>query len=280
MRCPKCDAVNDKTAKTCASCGAPLGKDVEKAPEFAYDGPMVKIVDLHKSFGDNHVLRGIDFEVAKGEVVVLMGPSGSGKSTMLRCINLLETPTSGHIYIEGQEITAPGTDVNKLRERVGMVFQQFNLFPHLSAKKNVMLAQRKVLKRSEEEAERNAIHQLERVGLGDRLDFLPSQLSGGQQQRVAIARALAMDPHVMLFDEATSALDPELVRGVLDVMRELARGGMTIVVVTHEMGFARDVADRAILFSDGYIIEEGTPSELFDNPKEERTKDFLGHIHE
>ncbi len=280
MRCPKCDAVNDKTAKTCASCGAPLGKDVEKAPEFAYDGPMVKIVDLHKSFGDNHVLRGIDFEVAKGEVVVLMGPSGSGKSTMLRCINLLETPTSGHIYIEGQEITAPGTDVNKLRERVGMVFQQFNLFPHLSAKKNVMLAQRKVLKRSEEEAERNAIHQLERVGLGDRLDFLPSQLSGGQQQRVAIARALAMDPHVMLFDEATSALDPELVRGVLDVMRELARGGMTMVVVTHEMGFARDVADRAILFSDGYIIEEGTPSELFDNPKEERTKDFLGHIHE
>ncbi|MBQ1449272.1 MAG: amino acid ABC transporter ATP-binding protein [Coriobacteriales bacterium] len=241
---------------------------------------MVKIVDLHKSFGDNHVLRGIDFEVAKGEVVVLMGPSGSGKSTMLRCINLLETPTSGHIYIEGQEITAPGTDVNKLRERVGMVFQQFNLFPHLSAKKNVMLAQRKVLKRSEEEAERNAIHQLERVGLGDRLDFLPSQLSGGQQQRVAIARALAMDPHVMLFDEATSALDPELVRGVLDVMRELARGGMTMVVVTHEMGFARDVADRAILFSDGYIIEEGTPSELFDNPKEERTKDFLGHIHE
>ena len=280
MRCPKCDAVNDKTAKTCASCGAPLGKDVEKAPEFAYDGPMVKIVDLHKSFGDNHVLRGIDLEVAKGEVVVLMGPSGSGKSTMLRCINLLETPTSGHIYIEGQEITAPGTDVNKLRERVGMVFQQFNLFPHLSAKKNVMLAQRKVLKRSEEEAERNAIHQLERVGLGDRLDFLPSQLSGGQQQRVAIARALAMDPHVMLFDEATSALDPELVRGVLDVMRELARGGMTMVVVTHEMGFARDVADRAILFSDGYIIEEGTPSELFDNPKEERTKDFLGHIHE
>jgi polar amino acid transport system ATP-binding protein len=280
VRCPKCDAVNDKTAKTCASCGAPLGKDVEKAPEFAYDGPMVKIVDLHKSFGDNHVLRGIDFEVAKGEVVVLMGPSGSGKSTMLRCINLLETPTSGHIYIEGQEITAPGTDVNKLRERVGMVFQQFNLFPHLSAKKNVMLAQRKVLKRSEEEAERNAIHQLERVGLGDRLDFLPSQLSGGQQQRVAIARALAMDPHVMLFDEATSALDPELVRGVLDVMRELARGGMTMVVVTHEMGFARDVADRAILFSDGYIIEEGTPSELFDNPKEERTKDFLGHIHE
>ena len=280
MRCPKCDAVSDKTAKTCASCGAPLGKDVEKAPEFAYDGPMVKIVDLHTSFGDNHVLRGIDFEVAKGEVVVLMGPSGSGKSTMLRCINLLETPTSGHIYIEGQEITAPGTDVNKLRERVGMVFQQFNLFPHLSAKKNVMLAQRKVLKRSEEEAERNAIHQLERVGLGDRLDFLPSQLSGGQQQRVAIARALAMDPHVMLFDEATSALDPELVRGVLDVMRELARGGMTMVVVTHEMGFARDVADRAILFSDGYIIEEGTPSELFDNPKEERTKDFLGHIHE
>ncbi|MGN0034301.1 MAG: amino acid ABC transporter ATP-binding protein [Coriobacteriales bacterium] len=239
---------------------------------------MIRIVDLHKKFGDNHVLRGINLEVARGEVVVLMGPSGSGKSTMLRCINLLEQPTSGHIYIEGEDITAPGVNVNELREHVGMVFQQFNLFPHLTAKKNVMLAQRKVLKRSDDDAERVAIEQLDRVGLGDRLDYLPSQLSGGQQQRVAIARALAMDPHVMLFDEATSALDPELVRGVLDVMRELARGGMTMIVVTHEMGFARDVADRAVLFADGVIVEEGSPAELFDHPKEERTKEFLGHI--
>jgi polar amino acid transport system ATP-binding protein len=277
MQCPECNAENADGATTCSACGAslsPAGTSGDKTTEQ----PMVRIVDLHKSFGDNHVLRGINFEVHRGEVVVLMGPSGSGKSTMLRCINLLEQPTSGHIYIEGQDITAPGVDVNKLRERVGMVFQQFNLFPHLSAKKNVMLAQRKVLKRSDEDAERIAVEQLERVGLGDRLDYLPSQLSGGQQQRVAIARALAMDPHVMLFDEATSALDPELVRGVLDVMRELARGGMTMIVVTHEMGFARDVADRALLFADGVIVEEGVPSELFDHPKEARTKEFLGHI--
>ena len=177
-----------------------------------------------------------------------------------------------------QEITAPGTDVDKLREHVGMVFQQFNLFPHLSAKKNVMLAQRKVLKRSEQEAERIALEQLDRVGLADRADFLPAALSGGQQQRVAIARALAMDPHVMLFDEATSALDPELVRGVLDVMRSLAEAGMTMVVVTHEMGFAREVADRVIFMEGGVIVEEGSPSEVFDHPKNDRTKDFLGHI--
>jgi polar amino acid transport system ATP-binding protein len=280
MRCPKCGTENVDGAFICVECNAPLEHDlkVSGSEESAFSGPMVKIEDLHKSFGDNHVLKGIDLEVARGEVVVLMGPSGSGKSTMLRCVNLLETPTSGKIFIEGQEITAPGTDVNKLREKVGMVFQQFNLFPHLTAKKNVMLAQRKVLKRSDEEAERIAIEQLKRVGLGDRLDYLPSQLSGGQQQRVAIARALAMSPHVMLFDEATSALDPELVRGVLDVMRGLARAGMTMIVVTHEMGFARDVADRAILFSDGVIVEQGPPSELFDNPKEERTKEFLGHI--
>ena len=197
---------------------------------------------------------------------------------MLRCINLLEKPTGGHIFIEGQEITAPGTDVDKLREHVGMVFQQFNLFPHLSAKKNVMLAQRKVLKRSEQDAERIALEQLDRVGLADRADFLPAALSGGQQQRVAIARALAMDPHVMLFDEATSALDPELVRGVLDVMRSLAEAGMTMVVVTHEMGFAREVADRVIFMEGGVIVEEGSPSEVFDHPKNDRTKDFLGHI--
>ena len=239
---------------------------------------MVSIQHLSKSFGDTEVLRDVNVDVKRGEVVVVLGPSGSGKSTMLRCINLLEKPTGGHIYIEGEEITGPNTNVDKLREHVGMVFQQFNLFPHLSAKKNVMLAQRKVLKRSAEEAERIALEQLDRVGLADRAEFLPAQLSGRQQQRVAIARALAMDPHVMLFDEATSALDPELVRGVLDVMRSLAEAGMTRVVVTHEMGFAREVADRVIFMEGGVIVEEGTPSQVFDNPQHDRTKDFLGHI--
>ena len=239
---------------------------------------MVSIQHLSKSFGDTEVLRDVNIDVKRGEVVVVLGPSGSGKSTMLRCINLLEKPSGGHIYIEGAEITGSDTNVDKLREHVGMVFQQFNLFPHLTAKKNVMLAQRKVLKRSAEEAERVAMLQLDRVGLADRADFLPSQLSGGQQQRVAIARALAMDPHVMLFDEATSALDPELVRGVLDVMRGLAEGGMTMVVVTHEMGFAREVADRVIFMEGGVIVEEGTPDEVFDHPKSARTADFLGHI--
>ena len=239
---------------------------------------MVSIQHLSKWFDDVEVLKDVNIEVAKGEVVVVLGPSGSGKSTMLRCINLLEKPTGGHIYIEGEEITNPKTDINKLREHVGMVFQQFNLFPHLTALKNVMLAQRKVLKRSKEEAERIARIELERVGLLDRADYLPAQLSGGQQQRVAIARALAMEPHVMLFDEATSALDPELVRGVLDVMRSLAEGGMTMVVVTHEMQFAKEVADRVIFMEGGVVVEEGTPSQVFDHPVNERTKDFLGHI--
>lgn len=239
---------------------------------------MVSIQHLEKSFGDTKVLRDVNIEVQKGEVVVVLGPSGSGKSTMLRCINLLEQPTSGHIYIEGEEITGSKTNINKLREHVGMVFQQFNLFQHLTAKKNIMLAQQKVLKRSAEEAERIAMEQLRKVGMEERADFYPSQLSGGQQQRVAIARALAMDPHVMLFDEATSALDPELVRDVLDVMRNLAKDGMTMIVVTHEMGFARDVADRVIFMADGVVEEEGTPEEVFDNPQSNRTKDFLGHI--
>ncbi len=239
---------------------------------------MVSIQHLEKTFGDLQVLKDVNIDIHKGEVVVVLGPSGSGKSTMLRCINLLEQPTGGHIFIEGQEITDPKTNINKLREHVGMVFQQFNLFPHLSALKNVMLAQRKVLKRSKEEAERIARERLAEVGLADRADYLPSQLSGGQQQRVAIARALAMEPHVMLFDEATSALDPELVRGVLDVMRGLAEQGMTMVVVTHEMNFAREVADRLIFMEGGVIVEEGTPEEVFDHPKSERTKDFLGHI--
>lgn len=242
------------------------------------DDVIVRIKDLHKSYGDLEVLRGIDIDVHRGEVVVVLGPSGSGKSTMLRCVNLLEKPTSGQIIFEGADITAKGVDINGVRAKLGMVFQQFNLFPHLSVKKNVMIAQQKVLKRSKEEAEQIAIQELEKVGLGDRVDFMPSQLSGGQQQRVAIARALAMNPHVMLFDEATSALDPELVRDVLAVMRDLARGGMTMIVVTHEMKFARDVADRVIFMDGGVVVEQGTPAEVFDHPKSERTREFLGHI--
>ena len=240
---------------------------------------VVSIRDLHKTYdGETFILKGIDLDVHRGEVVVVLGPSGSGKSTMLRCVNLLETPTSGQIVFEGQDITAKGVDINAVRQKLGMVFQQFNLFPHLSVKKNVMIAQEKVLKRSSEEAERVAIEELTKVGLAERIDFMPSQLSGGQQQRVAIARALAMNPHVMLFDEATSALDPELVRDVLGVMRDLAREGMTMIVVTHEMGFARDVADRVVFMDGGVIVEQGTPEEVFDHPKSERTKEFLGNI--
>lgn len=240
---------------------------------------VVSIRDLHKTYdGETVILKGIDLDVHRGEVVVVLGPSGSGKSTMLRCVNLLETPTSGQIVFEGQDITAKGVDINAVRQKLGMVFQQFNLFPHLSVKKNVMIAQEKVLKRSREEAAAIAERELAKVGLADRVDFMPSQLSGGQQQRVAIARALAMNPHVMLFDEATSALDPELVRDVLAVMRDLARGGMTMIVVTHEMQFARDVADRVVFMDGGVIVEQGTPEEVFDHPSSDRTKDFLGHI--
>lgn len=244
----------------------------------ASDEVVVRIEGLQKAFGDNVVLRDVNLQVHRGEVVVILGPSGSGKSTMLRCINLLETPSAGKIFFEDTEITAKGTDINKVRAQVGMVFQSFNLFPHLTAKGNVMLAQRKVLKRSKEEAEAIALERLAEVGLADRVDYRPSELSGGQQQRVAIARALAMNPHVMLFDEATSALDPELVRDVLGVMKGLAAQGMTMIVVTHEMGFARDVADRVIFMDGGYIVEEGTPEQVFDHPKSDRTKDFLGHI--
>jgi polar amino acid transport system ATP-binding protein len=240
--------------------------------------PVVRIQGLRKAFGTLEVLKGVDMEVEKGEVVVILGPSGSGKSTLLRCVNRLEEATGGKIFFEDIEVTGNKSDVRKVRERVGMVFQSFNLFPHLTAKGNVMLAQRRVLKRSKAEAEKKAVDQLTRVGLGDRVDYFPAQLSGGQQQRVAIARALAMDPHVMLFDEVTSALDPELVRGVLDVMKSLAEGGMTMLVVTHEMGFARDVASRVVFMDGGVIVEQGSPAEVFDNPQSERTKDFLGHI--
>jgi len=240
--------------------------------------PIVRIEGLKKSFGTLEVLKGVDMTVQKGEVVVILGPSGSGKSTLLRCINRLEEPTGGRIYFEDTEITDPKTNINEVREHIGMVFQSFNLFPHLTAKGNVMLAQQRVLKRDKVEAERVALEQLDKVGLGDRADYFPAQLSGGQQQRVAIARALAMDPHVMLFDEVTSALDPELVRGVLDVMKALAAGGMTMLVVTHEMGFARDVASRVVFMDEGVICEQGTPQEVFDHPTSDRTKDFLGHI--
>ena len=249
-------------AEPAASSGAP--KDSREV--------IVSIRDLHKTYDDETVvLRGINLDVHKGEVVVVLGPSGSGKSTMLRCVNLLETPTNGHILVEG-------TDINAVRTKLGMVFQQFNLFPHLSVRKNVMIAQQKVLKRSKEEAEKVALAELDKVGLAERVDYMPSQLSGGQQQRVAIARALAMNPHVMLFDEATSALDPELVRDVLGVMRDLAREGMTMIVVTHEMGFAREVADRVVFMDGGVIVEEGTPEQVFDHPRSERTAEFLGNI--
>jgi polar amino acid transport system ATP-binding protein len=240
---------------------------------------MLRLDKVHKSFGDLHVLRGVDLQVERGGVVCVIGPSGSGKSTLLRCINLLEPPDEGRIYLEGNEITGQTRgDVDFVRRRVGMVFQQFNLFPHMSAVENVSLAQRKVLGRSEEEARQKSHELLGRVGLDDKVDEYPERLSGGQQQRVAIARALAMDPHVMLFDEVTSALDPELVKEVLDTMRALAAEGMTMVVVTHEMGFARDVADRVAFMDQGIVVEEGEARTLLDQPRAERTRQFLGAV--
>jgi polar amino acid transport system ATP-binding protein len=242
--------------------------------------PIVRIEHLNKSFGDTLVLKDVNLDIWSGEVVVVLGPSGSGKSTMLRCINLLETPSAGHVLINDHEITGSSkSEASRIREKLGMVFQSFNLFPHLSAKENVMIGQTKVLKRGKEEAEAEAMRQLEAVGLAERADFMPAQLSGGQQQRVAIARAVAMHPDVLLFDEPTSALDPELVRGVLDVMRDLAEnGGMTMIVVTHEMGFARDVADRVVFMEDGVVVEQGLPEEVFDHPANERTAAFIGNI--
>jgi polar amino acid transport system ATP-binding protein len=238
---------------------------------------MLRLEGVHKSFGALHILRGIDLSVDRGTVVCVIGPSGSGKSTLLRCINLLEPPDDGRIFLEGQEITGSEKgQVNLVRRRVGMVFQQFNLFPHKRAIENVSLAQETVLGRDKGEARAKSKALLERVGLSDKVDEYPERLSGGQQQRVAIARALAMDPHVMLFDEVTSALDPELVKEVLDVMRELAADGMTMVIVTHEMGFARDVADHVAFMDEGLIVEEGRPDQLLSSPKEERTKRFLG----
>jgi polar amino acid transport system ATP-binding protein len=239
---------------------------------------VVGIRALNKSFGDNHVLRGIDLDVQRGEVVCIIGPSGSGKSTLLRCVNMLETPTSGSITVLGTELTDLDCDLDAARTNIGMVFQQFNLFPHMTALDNVSIAQRKVLKRPAAEADRISRELLTRVGLVEKADAYPGHLSGGQQQRVAIARALAMNPSVMLFDEATSALDPELVGDVLQVMRSLADDGMTMLVVTHEMGFASNVASRVVFMDEGVIVEQGPPSQLIAAPREERTKAFLSSV--
>lgn len=238
----------------------------------------IDVQDLHKSFGDNEVLKGIDFHVNNGQVVCVIGPSGSGKSTLLRCVNLLEQPTSGRIIIEGIEITDPDVNVDKVRSRIGMVFQSFNLFPHLNVLDNLTIAQVRVKKRSKSEAVEIARKNLERVGLAHREDAYPAHLSGGQQQRIAIARALSMDPDMMLFDEPTSALDPELVGDVLAVMKSLASEGMTMMVVTHEMGFAREVGDNLVFMDGGVIVEEGDPGTVLADPQHERTKSFLSKV--
>ena len=244
------------------------------------DNAFIKVTDLKKHYngGEVKALNGVNCEINKGEVVVIIGPSGSGKSTFLRSLNLLEIPSNGEIIFNGTDITAPKTNINKHRQKMGMVFQHFNLFPNMTVLKNMTSAPVTILKKSKEEAEKKALELLERVGLKDRADAYPSQLSGGQKQRVAIVRALCMEPDVMLFDEPTSALDPEMVGEVLDVMKELAAEGMTMVVVTHEMGFAREVATRVIFMDEGIIQEDGTPEEIFDNPKCERLKSFLGKI--
>ena len=242
------------------------------------DDVLIHVDNLQKSFGELKVLTGIDIDIHRGEVVVVIGPSGSGKSTFLRCLNLLETPTGGTIYFNGHDITAKDTNINIHRQKMGMVFQHFNLFPHMTILQNMTIAPIKLLKKSKEEAEATAIRLLERVGLADRAGAYPKQLSGGQKQRVAIVRALAMEPEVMLFDEPTSALDPEMVGEVLEVMKELASDGMTMVVVTHEMGFAKEVGDRVIFMDEGVIVEDNAPKELFANPKHPRLKDFLSKV--
>ncbi|MEV8218491.1 amino acid ABC transporter ATP-binding protein [Microbacterium sp. NPDC077391] len=240
--------------------------------------PVIEVQGLVKAFGDNVVLKGIDLTVYTGEVVCIIGPSGSGKSTLLRSVNLLEEPTDGRVLIEGIDVTDPETDIDRVRQRIGMVFQSFNLFPHLSVLGNLTVAQRRVKKRGKEEAEQVAREMLERVGLAEKADAFPSHLSGGQQQRVAIARALCMNPDMMLFDEPTSALDPELVGEVLQVMRTLADEGMTMLVVTHEMGFAREVGSRLIFMDGGHILEQGDPREVLANPQHPRTQDFLSRV--
>ena len=242
------------------------------------DNVLIKVVNLCKSFGDTAVLKGINAEIDKGDVMVVIGASGSGKSTFLRCLNLLEEPTSGSIFFEGVDITDASVNINIHRQKMGMVFQQFNLFPHMTVLRNLTLGPIKLLKQSKEEAEANAMKLLERVGLADRADAYPSQLSGGQKQRIAIVRALAMNPDVMLFDEPTSALDPEMVGEVLEVMKQLAKDGMTMVVVTHEMGFAREVGTNIVFVDEGVIVEQGAPAEFFENPKSPRLKEFLSKV--
>ena len=239
---------------------------------------MIDVKNLHKAYGDHEVLKGVNEHIEKGEKVVVIGPSGSGKSTFLRCLNLLEEPTSGEIIFEGQNITSKQTDINLVRRRMGMVFQQFNLFPHLTVKENIKLAPVKLKIMSDEEADKRALELLARVGLPDKADSYPAQLSGGQQQRIAIARALAMNPDVVLFDEPTSALDPEMVGEVLEIMKELADDGMTMVVVTHEMGFAREVATRVLFMDGGNIVEQNEPHQFFANPQNARLKDFLSKV--
>ena len=247
-------------------------------PAPAPGTPAIQIRDLHKSFGSNEVLKGIDFHVGNGQVLCVIGPSGSGKSTLLRCVNLLETPTSGKIFVEGVEITDPDADVDKLRARIGMVFQQFNLFPHMTVLRNLTIAQQKVKGRTKDESVEIARSTLAKVGLSEKESAYPAHLSGGQSQRVAIARALSMSPDMMLFDEPTSALDPEMINEVLEVMQQLARDGMTMIVVTHEMGFAREVGDNLVFMDGGVIVEEGDPREVLANPRHDRTQSFLSKV--
>jgi polar amino acid transport system ATP-binding protein len=256
----------------------PTIPDTPGAPTAAVELPAISIQNLSKSFGTNEVLKDISLDVATGEVVCVIGPSGSGKSTLLRCVNMLETPTSGTVHVGADEMTDPDADLDRVRRRIGMVFQSFNLFPHLTVLQNLTIAQTKVLRRSKDEAERVARHNMERVGMTHKEDAFPAQLSGGQQQRVAIARSLSMDPELMLFDEPTSALDPELVGEVLAVMKSLAAEGMTMMIVTHEMAFAREVADRVVFMDGGFVVESGPPADVIGAPKEARTRSFLHRV--